>query len=146
MLNYDPEKRISADMALNDIWITKYSHSSKIGSEHMLASMNQLHQFKAQSGLQKAVLAYMTSHFISAEQEQKAREVFEMLDANGDGQLSKDELLQGYKIILNGDIEEAKKQVDELMMQVDMNKNGTVDYKGIFLISFPICRIFNDKL
>ena len=131
MLAYLPEKRITAEQALNDIWIMKFTHSGRVGTINMLESMQQLQKFKARSGLQKAVLSYMTGRFISTDQEKKAREVFEMLDVNGDGQLSKGELLNGYKILLNGDIDTATKEVEDMMSHLDMNRNGTIDYRGI---------------
>ncbi len=138
MLRYEPEKRITAEEALNDIWIMKFTHSGKIEASNMLESMQQLHQFKAQSGLQKAVISYMTGHFISTEQEKKAREVFKMLDANGDGKLSRAELVQGYKMMMDGDTEAAEREVKEVMSQVDLDKNGCIDYRGTHFFIAPL--------
>ncbi len=130
MLTYDPEKRVSAEEALSDIWIVKYTHADRVEAVNVLESMTLLKQFKAESNLQKAVLSYMADHIMSLEQEQKMRQVFEMLDVNGDGQLSKEELLEGYKILLDGQVEEAKREVETTMAQTDLNHNGTLDYKG----------------
>ena len=51
---------------------------------------------------------------------------FQALDLNGDGQLTKDELLEGYKVIMNNpnpDIE-----VENIMKMVDINESGAIDY------------------
>ena len=135
MLTYDPYKRISAVEALNDIWIMKFDSTDKVEMINVLNSMNQLQRFKAESELQKAVWSYMSERFITLDQEKKAREVFRMLDVNNDGQLSKQELLDGYTTIM-GDPEEAKSRVDEMMEKLDMNQNGTIDYKEFLVANF----------
>ncbi len=119
---------------MSDIWIVKYTHGDKVQTRNLFESMEQLKEFKAQSNLQKAIMSYMADHFVTLEQEQRTRQVFEMLDVNGDGQLSREELLEGYKILLGGDVEEAKIEVESTMNQLDMNKNGTIDYKGTPLV------------
>ena len=79
------------------------------------------------------------------EQEKKAREVFEMLDANGDGQLSEEELIQGY-IKLFGDLEQAKREVTKIMDQLDMNKNGTIDYNEFLIANFQKQNVMNNEM
>lgn len=145
MLTYDPEKRITAQEALNDIWIMKFNVMDKVDANNMLGSMKRLQEFKAESELQKAVWSYMSEYFITAEQEKKAREVFKMLDVNNDGQLSKKELLDGYTTII-GDPEEAKGRVEEIMNKLDMNKNGTIDYKEFLVANFQCKTIDNKKM
>ena len=130
MLTYRPEKRITAEEALADIWIMKFAHCDKVYALNVLESMQHLAEFKARSNLYKAVLSYIAGHFISTEEEKKSRQVFEMLDVNGDGLLSKEELLEGYKILMGGDVELAKREVEETMARIDLNKNGTIEYKG----------------
>jgi len=135
MLTYNPEERISAEEALNDIWIMKFATKEAIELNTMLTSMRSLLEFCNKSMLQKAVLSYASGRFMTEEEEKKAREVFEMLDVNGDGQLSREELLEGYKIILNNP-DEAQAYVDKVMSQLDMNNNGTIDYKEFLVANF----------
>ena len=52
-----------------------------------------------------------------------------MIYVNNDGQLSKEELLEGYKM-LTGDENIAKEQVDHIMENIDVNQNGIIDYNG----------------
>lgn len=52
--------------------------------------------------------------------------VFKILDANGDGKLTKEELQQGYnKSIPISDVE-----IDELMKKLDNDGSGSIDYTG----------------
>ena len=90
-------------------------------------------------------MRYMTEHFISLSQETKARKAFEALDVNKDGQLSRLELIEGYKVIY-GNEDEARMQVDNVMNKLDMNKNGTIDYKEFLVANFKKEDIINTKL
>lgn len=49
-----------------------------------------------------------------------------MLDLNGDGKLSREELIAGYSKILP--MESAVKEVDKIMKVIDKNDNGDIDY------------------
>jgi len=51
---------------------------------------------------------------------------FQQLDLNGDGQLTKEELLEGYRTIMNNPNPE--KEVDNIMRMVDINESGAIDY------------------
>lgn len=133
MMRYDPDKRISAEEALRNEWIKKYSGKSKVETETMLESIANLQRFQATSELHKAVLSYMTEHFMSLEREKKARLAFATFDINNDGQLSKNELIEGYTQLL-GNRDEARTRVEGIMEQLDMNRNGTIDYKE-FLVA-----------
>lgn len=62
--------------------------------------------------------------------------MFQTLDLNGDGVLSREELVKGYQKYLPEN--EAIQYVDDIMKQIDKNNNGEIDYMGnnikLFLI------------
>ena len=55
---------------------------------------------------------------------------FKALDKNSDGKLSREELIEGYRMIF-GDMAEA--EVDKILARVDANGSGEIDYSGKFL-------------
>jgi len=62
---------------------------------------------------------------VSSEVELKeAKQSFEKMDKNGDGILSQDEITEGLQKL--GYIE--KKDVEEIITAMDMNKNGQIEY------------------
>lgn len=64
---------------------------------------------------------------MNSEEKTKLLDTFKSLDINGDGQLTKEELLFGYRTILNlNNPEEIQKIIDI----VDINKSGSIDYSG----------------
>ena len=54
------------------------------------------------------------------------QKAFTKLDVNGDGKLSNDELLNGFKEIM-GEVA-AQEEVDRIMKMVDADNNGCIDY------------------
>lgn len=52
--------------------------------------------------------------------------MFQALDKNGDGHLSKEELLEGYELHFGIPINE--EEVENMMKNVDIDGNGFIDY------------------
>ncbi len=131
LMTYDREQRITADDALSDVWILKYAQEGGVPTERVLGSLQKLRAFRTYSTMQKAVLTFVAGHLACKDAEKRAREVFQMFDTNHDGQLSRDELLQGYKLLCDGNMRLAIEETDKAMRRIDINKNGTIDYHGI---------------
>lgn len=53
---------------------------------------------------------------------------------NHDGKISRDELIIGYKRVLNE--AEAEDEVDRIMTEVDKNQSGAIDFSGMSYVSF----------
>ena len=71
------------------------------------------------------------------EEEAKLLETFQAFDTNKDGQLSREELEEGYTQLF-GNIQIAKIEVERIIQQVDVNQNGLIDYSGNSLNLFSI--------
>ena len=70
---------------------------------------------------------------MKASTEKRLKELFDSFDLNKDGQISKQELIEGYcKVFKNK--AKAKSEADKIMHHVDINKNGVIDYNGILNI------------
>ena len=54
------------------------------------------------------------------------------LDKNADGKLSREELVEGYTKMC-GSQEQAEKEVDIIMANVDVDHNGFIDYSDFEL-------------
>jgi calcium-dependent protein kinase len=63
---------------------------------------------------------------VNTEDTKELREIFMAFDENGDGRLSKEELIKGY-ISLIGE-EQALEEVDRIMSAVDVDESGFIDY------------------
>ncbi len=129
MLTYDPAKRISAGDAMKHPFIVANIEQHSISGEDLRVSLSNLRNFRTQKLLQKAVLTYIASQQLLQQDEAKFRKIFDTFDLNRDGQLTIEELIQGYTR-LYGDPKKAKKQAEQIMRNIDLNHNGFIEYNG----------------
>jgi calcium-dependent protein kinase len=126
MLMFNPDKRINVTDALKHPWFDKVATQEKVNKDDFQKNMKNLKNFRAEQKLQQAAYTFIASQLTSKEEKQQLLNTFKELDANGDGSLSREEILTGYKQIM-GD-EEAEVEVAKIMDLVDMDKSGSIDY------------------
>ena len=130
MLRYNPKERITASEALNDQWVTKFTKNKvkKALGEQLLQNLKS---FNSERKLQSAIVSYIANQLVSKEEEIQIRQIFESLDENGDGVLSKEELVKGMDLLIKrtGKQTGSYQDVDELIKKIDLNGDGQVDIK-----------------
>ena len=124
MLSMDPASRPTAVEALRDRWFEVASASSS--ATGMQESFQNLKQFRASQKLQQAVMSFISAQLVSREDTRHLTETFRSLDVNGDGKLSREELLNGYRKTMGSS--EAEVEVERIMREVDTDDNGYVEY------------------
>ena len=102
MLTKDERQRVSAKEALQHKWF-RITKDDKRNKKVVLKAMNNLVGFRADRKLQYAVLNFITSQLTSTADTRDLKAVFLELDINGDGQLSREELIEGLNVSQNQD-------------------------------------------
>jgi len=144
MLTFDPKDRISSEEALNDPWIDSMTRRGSISRPIAHDALNRLREFSSAHKLHTAVLTYIASHLSTNEEKERLRSLFNSLDRNNDGQLSRDEIIQGYtKYFGNSDV--AEREADTILQSVDTNQNGMVDYTEFIAANIKITEDFNKE-
>ena len=127
LLNIDPAERISAKEALEHIWFQVANKDKpQVDPNIMMKNIQNLKTFRAEQKLQQATFAFIAIHLASKEEKKNLTETFKALDTNGDGTLSREEILEGYKQTMGED--EAEAEVNRIMAMVDLDKSGEIDY------------------
>jgi len=130
MLEYDPVLRYSAEQVLQDPWFKMVLEDS-FDKPFARRTLSQLKGFRTQRKLQEAIWIFLVSHMIPSEERDSLLQIFHALDLNGDGQLSREELLIGFKEIMNSEDPEA--EVDAIFKAIDNNYSGTIEYSEFLM-------------
>lgn len=118
--------RISAEEALKHPWLEKRMKNIDVSPERVSQTINNLRTFQKSSKLREAVSTFITTQCVSLADTKELREVFKAMDTNGDGKLSKEELLEYFTKEMG--LEAAQEEVGRIMKEVDTDNNGYVDY------------------
>ena len=134
LLQSDFKKRITAEEALNHSWFkcrqVKTQETSglfKVKNPDIL--LNNLINFRSDNPLRCAVIAYLVHNNMQMSQVHEAIKLFNKIDINGDGQISKEELYNGLKNFLELSGKELKNQVNIIFNNIDTNHNGFIEYE-----------------
>lgn len=120
------KERLSASQALAHPWIQKFRNATVTDSAILSSALSQMRAFHHTSKLKEAIYTYIATQLISEADTKDLREAFQGLDKNGDGRLSKEELLLLYRTTL-GDAE-ADVEANKLIANVDTDHSGFIDY------------------
>jgi calcium-dependent protein kinase len=131
LLEKDPNKRINAEEALNHkvFFINKSKeilneiHDEKI----ILKFIENLKKYKSNSILQETTLAYLVHNYPDLEQVNEACKLFDKLDVNANGKITKQELYIGLALILNS--EDLIKDIDDIFLNLDLDNNNYISYE-----------------
>ena len=95
LLTYDKDKRPSAEEALKHKWITEMS-ASQVDTNSAIGALTNLQSFRAEQKLKQATFAFIASQLLTKAEKENLAKIFKAIDKNGDGKLSKEEILEGY--------------------------------------------------
>jgi calcium-dependent protein kinase len=123
LLDKNVATRISAGEAVQDQWIID-NQRSPLQAEVRAATLCQLQSFRSEQKLQRAVMSFIASQMVNKEETQRLADTFRDLDKNGDGKLSREELLGGYAAMGV----EGEAVVERIMREVDCDGSGYIDY------------------
>jgi calcium-dependent protein kinase len=122
LLSKNTKTRISASQALLHPWIT-HNFSSPTSERHTQLTLKNLSAFRSEQKLQHAALTFIASQLITKEESRQLTLAFQAIDTNGDGKISREELLEHYSSLANGE-----EEVNRILAEVDVDGNGFIDY------------------
>lgn len=126
LLTFDPNKRITAEQALNHPWVLTYATKNNPGSDAPLNKhlLENFRVFRAQSKLKKAALTVIAQQ-MNEVQIQQLKEAFLAMDDNGDGTLTVNEIRAGMK---NAGLKDIPADLETLLHDIDSDGSGVIDY------------------
>ncbi|KAF8821295.1 calcium-dependent protein kinase CDPK3 [Cardiosporidium cionae] len=151
MLTYIPSMRISTKAALEHQWLKIINETEKVDLPSLESSIRNIRQFQGSQKLAQAALLYMGSKLTTKEETKELTEIFTKMDKNGDGQLDREELIDGYKQLLQlqgrdvNDVDETaiEYELDQILESIDFDNNGAIDYSEFLTVAMDRSRLLS---
>jgi len=132
LLTYQPNKRPTAEQAIQHKWIQTMS-AQKVDGDNAKDALDNLINFHAHNTMKTATLTFIGSQLISKAEREQLASVFKALDKNADGKLSKQEVKEGY---YNHDGRLlSDEEIDKMFDAVDTDQSGYIDYTEFVVAS-----------
>ncbi len=126
MLTFNPADRINAREALNDKWIQNNAAQGSINQK----TLKNLADFSTRNKLKQAILTFIVTQMTSTAEKDELQRTFQSLDKDGNGVLTKEELIEGYRKVFADKKEQADIEVARIIEEVDINHSGYIDFTG----------------
>ena len=138
MIEKNPSKRISALDALQHSWFKKNKEKTKNNKFLAKSVLNNMKKFKKNKKFEKAMISFIINQLILKDEKNELERQFKEWDKNGDGFLSKEEIVDGYRKAY-GNVDE--NEIENMIKSIDLDGNGVIDYN-----EFLTCSINKDKI
>ena len=126
MLAWEASLRPSTGECLQHPWIVSKAALSSLNSTSLRLSLSNLITIHACSMLKRAVKSFILTRVSRNSEILSLAESFRTLDRNGDGQITREELLAGLSKLMPPS--QASQEADRIMRLTDKNENGKIDY------------------
>lgn len=146
MLTKDFSVRISAKEALNHEWFTINTKEKILRLDMPIArrSLRNLKDFRSATKLQEAILFFLVNNLTSKEEQQDLLEQFLAVDKDGDGKLTREDLLIAYANS-GKDPLEAEEIVETIMKNADKSKSGFINYSEFVTATISKRKFFSEE-
>lgn len=138
MLTVEPKNRYSAVECLAHPWFQKHVEKTSSNKNVAKAVLSNMKKFKHNSKLEQATIGVIVNQIVSKEERKELLKQFQDWEKNGDGVLSRDEIIDGYRKTY-GSVDE--NEIDNMIHIIDLDGNGVIDYN-----EFLSCAINKEKI
>ena len=132
--------RLRAKDALGHVWFSQQK-TAKVDPARFAGVMENLKTFGKGQKLKEAVQTFIATQLLTAQETKELRTLFQAIDSNGDGKLSRQELIEEYRKTMSS--EDAEREVDVIMEKVDSDKSGFIDYTEFLQASMDHKKMMN---
>jgi len=131
LLEMDPEKRISAQEALNHPFFEAFVQKRRksVPTQKILGYISNFQKYQPDFKLQQAVLAFIVHNMPKNDEMRDLVNLFQILDEDSDGRLTKEDLKRGVERLLNNNQLYTEVDIDTMFSTADADNSGFIDYE-----------------
>jgi len=120
------------------------SHS-QVDANLAVGALSNLKTFRADQKLKQATFAFIASQLLTKAEKENLAKIFKAIDKNGDGKLSKEEILEGYDLFFGKNLD--KVDIEKMFDAVDIDRSGYIDYSEFVIATMNEKQLLtNEKL
>ena len=138
MLTKDVKKRISALDSMQEPWFKNNEEKTSYDKKLAKNVLSNMKKFKKHRTLEKTIISFIINQLVKKDERHELEKQFKDWDTNGDGVLSKEEIINGYRKTY-GTVDE--NEIENMIKSIDLDGNGVIDYN-----EFLACSINKDKI
>ena len=131
LLDKNPVTRLSAEQALKHDWFNLTKTKKLLfdtAKKNIKDMLSKLCTYKSHYKLQQVAIAFIVHNIQQTDEIKRIFKAFQLIDENGDGRITKDELIKCLKIYYPN-ITNPKEQVDEIFNKIDTDNNGFLEFE-----------------
>jgi len=131
LLEKNPDERISAEQALKHDWFNKTKTKEMLfdtAKQNIKSMLGKLCSYKSHYKLQQVAIAFIVHNISQTEEVKRIFYAFQLIDDNGDGRITKEELIKGLQIY-DPNIKNPKAEVDKIFNSIDTDNNGFLEFE-----------------
>ena len=134
--------RLTSQEALAHAWIDSQNNTDMLQGNitHVLSNLRAFH---APNKLKDAILTYLTMQFSSLKETKELREIFLSIDKDKDGKISKEELIEQFKLTMGP--EKAETEASLILQEVDTDNSGFIDYTEFLKANLDSSKLFSEQ-
>ena len=134
LLQPNPNIRLSAEQALKHPWFSSkkvkvIEELNKLSKARTKKLVDNLTKYKSDNILRCAVIAYLVHNNTQLTQAHDAIKLFNIIDENGDGKITREELYNGLQHYIEGDGDKLKEDVELIFNNIDTDHNNFIEYE-----------------
>jgi len=142
MLKHNPRFRYSAREAYNHAWIQNNTSQVPLDS----GVISKLQSFNNKSRFRHAILTFFATRMVTSKESEEMISAFQSLDTNGDGVLSRQELIEGFKKTKPELSEfEIEHIIDDLMGTLDVNGEDSINFTEFVVALLNQEKVLNEE-
>ncbi|KAI9086553.1 hypothetical protein K1719_031637 [Acacia pycnantha] len=139
MLEPNPEKRLTAQQVLEHPWLQNAKKASNVPLGDIVRT--RLKQFSMMNRFKKKAL-WVIAEYLSIEEVEIIKDMFTLMDSDGDGKVTYEELKAGLRKVGS---QLAEPEIKMLMEAADVDGNGVLDYGEFVAVTIHLQRMENDE-